>query len=295
MMLEEVYKQSLRADEHYGGLALHVGPATPAVLAVHQGLEELGFEIASPGDTRSPVDFALSSLHPQTPWHLYEQMDVLKVLIEDGDGKLTWREKYGRYTDAEPLGEYEPDVVFAIQKAVDYVAFYLPYGMRWEHLALGEDRPWSERRYDFAAIKGAAPKQQQLYEWMCCTNELPGRVFNNEADGPEVWKILNDTRVYIYPGLRSGLQWDSELLWMAMAAGCILLAEVPPIDVEQYPLYDVVYTYSDFPPRLGYDPDKDYEPARAYLSEQARRYFKPAPIARYFLQRIWDYGSLHAE
>jgi len=359
-VLEEVYQECLRADslfEHKAVLAIPSESYDAPVITVAQGLDELGFTVYTfekdnintwfcneVVDDVPEVDFVLWSLHWGTRWGLYEKLGLdrfVNVLIDgDDQGWLTWRQKHKMHTDRyrekpkrsmvlqglqpyrwmEPLGDFEPDVIFTSQHGgVVEQGCYLPFGMHREYFKHCEWKTWRERQYDFAAVKGPGPKRQQLFEWLRI-NDLPGKVFNGEARGPwscdpsirprikndpnvhswhrwrefeDYWELLNDSRFLIYPGVRSRPQWDAQRPWEAMAAGALLMIEEPSVYVGPYPVTDVAHVYPKLPIRVGdYDPDGGYEKARKHWAEQARRYFCPEAVARYFLKRIYDHAIL---
>jgi hypothetical protein len=265
MLIEEVYQRSLGIEEHYLHRTFsltHAGPYDASIAALVQGLEGLGFRAEQGGD----VDFSLLTANTA------REHDGFKVLVADTFDQV----------------HSNPDVVFLSQKPHSRCTFYLPYGIRQEYLEHCPDRHWDDRGYDFAAVKGPGHKREQLFEWLRM-HTLPGRVFNGKPG--DLWGLLGDTRFFVYPGV-SESEWDSKLLWQAMAAGCILLMEQPPIDMSQYDVRDIAFVYPKLPIKVEYDPKDSYEKIRSHLADQARRYFSPTAIARYFLRKIWDYRRL---
>jgi hypothetical protein len=266
------------------------------------------------------------------------------VLIDGCDNRAhhTWRDKYqfyckkykGRqrpvpdvlaqaiqpYRWMEPLGDYEPDVVFTSQKNPgDEETIYLPFGIHREYLRLAKGKPGRDRPVDFANVPGPCDKRRELTAFLQ-TAKLPGKVHNDKMHGQAIvpgpvedlvrqdhnrhswhrwicyrdyFRLLNNTKVLIYPGVYARPHWDSKRPWEALAGGCLVMTEKPPIDMSEYPMTELC------PPAVYQSLDDMVEKCRAFYGnpgwmeqhrlravEGALEYFTPVPLARYFLWKI---------
>lgn len=249
-MLENIFQKTLRTERHFEHKSVLLTTRPPYPTPMVTLLEGL-----------EKLGFELYRGAGLTADFTLQPMDDDRVLVKPG-----------------PL-------LFSAKKQSDDVAYYLPYGIPSEYMQHTEDKVWDDRQWDFAAINQGYPKQEQLYEWLRL-NDLPGKVYNGRPD--DVWEVLNDTRFLIYPGRRSSGAWDSELPWMGLAAGCLLLVDDPSIDVRAYPITDVAFTYQGLPLELNYD-QGDYEEVRSAYTKMAQRYFSPVAIARYVLHTIHNH------
>lgn len=319
------------------------------VITVLQGLQELGYTIyaykTSPNswfcetlipETHLPeVSFVLSDLHWGTRWSRYGRIprSIPRVLIDGDDdpwGK-GWKFKYEQYLARykwnapgsekmaprcgyrwiEPMGDYEPDVLFVSQKQKwQGGAFYLPFGIHREYMAMGRNAIEAARPVDFIHIPGHGPWRKRVHE-MVNNLEVPGAslsaTFRSRAvypDGvepeprnvhsyhrwgqdPAYYDALKRSRALIYPPIK-GPQWDSKRPYEALACGCMLVMQRPKCDQSDYPLDDLGVYFdgpSDLPMACNLLLADGIESARrrAYLASEA---FTPVPIASYFLEKV---------
>lgn len=317
-----------------------------ATITVLQGLQELGFTVYvyKPNinswfcetlipETRLPkVDFVLSNLHWGTRWSRYNLIphDVPWVLIDGDDdywGK-GWRYKYLTYWNrynhdasesdkmaypcpyrwVEPLGGYEPDVLFVTNKQRGQGAFYLPFGIQREYLEMGRHAITRDRPVDFIHIPGAGSARNRVHDMI---DTLPGIAVSRYARGtpqypaglkirgrthhshqrwgavPEYYNALKEAKALIYPAI-DGPQWDSKRPYEALTCGCMLVMQRPRCDQSDYPLDDLG-VYFDGPedlPRacnLLLADGIEIARRRAYMASER---FTPVPIARYFLSHV---------
>jgi hypothetical protein len=228
------------------------------------------------------------------------------------------------YRWVEPLGDYKPDVVFTSQKVPgDSLSFYLPFGIHEQYRGLYEGRPTSERDIDFAHIPGPGVKRmrmERLMRFLARCRLLPGVVYTHEVRGEETapdeieslvaedrnvhsyhrwamskayFRVLNRTKVLVYPGLYHYPQWDSKRAWEAYASGCLVLLAKPEIDMSEYPVtevcdFAVFDSHLEFVKkcRFLYSRPSFLDKLRLAAVERAWEYFSPVPIARYFLAKI---------
>lgn len=305
--------------------------------------------IDKPGSRK--FDFVLTSLGSGILWELYDKHKLHnrpKVLIDNMDNKstYTWRDKYAFYRHRErrnlrpseailngdlqpycwyaPLGKYDPDVVFTIQKMPDDATFYLPIGMYERALSLYEGKPGHRRSIDFANLPGNGDGREKLTKFVAA-GKLPGEVHNSEVWGRPVmpkklerlvaadragrahgyfrwvqhrnyFEMLNNTRIFIYPNVSHAnpYHWDSYRIWEALSSGCLCLLESPNIDMAQYPVTELCpeMQFSDYNELVDkaawlYSNPEQCERLRLRVHEGAMKFFAPVPLARYFLWRIW--------
>lgn len=308
--------------------------------------------IDEPGSRR--FDFVLSGLLHGVRWEFYDRYKLhgyVKVLIDDVDNKGfdTWRDKYAFYDHRykrntkppesvlnediqpcrwmEPLGNYEPDIVFTGQRnPFDQETFYLPFGIYREALDLCEGKPGPERSIDFANLPGNGDGREKLTKFIA-QGRLPGKVHNSKVFGntivPEkikhlakkdrdkvhdyrMWvlhrnyfRMLNDTKVFIYSNVsHRAPHWDSNRQWEALASDCLCLFEQPNVGMAQYPVTELCpevqfANYDELVDKANwlYSDQRRLEQLRLQAHERALRYFTPIPLTRYFLWRIWTETS----
>jgi hypothetical protein len=330
-------------------------------ITVLQGLRRLGWTIYTyrkPNinswfcneivDTLDGLDvaFALSNLHWGTRWSLYAARalaGIPRVLI-DGDDSLpgeTWRDRHRRYTRdygeppddheelliqphrwMEPLGGYEPDVVFTSQRQFGDGTVYLPFGIHEEYLALGEDRPLDRRPTDALYVAGPGPDRTAMTRFLRAASTLhltPRRTVISDLRGddalaPELadlarrddgvhgyyrwihsrvyFEALNEARMLVYaPPVATS--WDSKRPWEAIAAGALPLMLEPRIDMSDLSLAAAcpqtvcrsrLHLLGRLR-RLARSPEELDEQRRACRS-RALELFTPEPVARSFLAEV---------
>lgn len=294
-------------------------------------------------------DFVLSNLHWGTRWQYYPKYGILdapKVLVDGDDnrGWASWREKYEAYSRKyildppeelkdrelmpfrwiEPIGEYNPDIVFTAQKQFgDDQTHYLPFGIHSEYVRFAKNKPTNQRAIDFAHILGPGRKRRKMefqIRLLGALRILPGTIYNGSAYGnplvPEPLKaqfeadknvhsyhrwsnnqsyfdVLNNSKVLLYPGIDTLPFWDSKRLWEAYACGCLVLFKQPNIDVKDYPVTELcdfaVYSSSIqlmSKCRYLYRNPEVLDALRKEAVAKAREYFSPLPLARYFLRTV---------
>lgn len=297
---------------------------------------------------RVKFDFVLGSFRWGTRWDHYDKFNLhnrFKVLIDTNDnrGAGYWKGKHahfrkrfrkcmppeeiaGRrvqpYRWIMPIGDYEPDLVFASQNDPRYKkVHYLPFGIARKFLELYEGKTGKDRRIDFTYIPGAGPKRKELAAFLA-KNRLPGRTFNKTARGERIlpeaivklieeanpkwadhyrasalwgdyFKVLNDTKVLIYPGLRNTAHWESSRPWEGYASGCLVLLREPNIDMSEFPVTELCKkaVYNSLGGLVGrckwlYNNQDTLEKLRLETVRRALKYFTPAPIARHFLSVV---------
>lgn len=228
------------------------------------------------------------------------------------------------YRWMEPLHGYKPDVIFTSQKNPGDEMIYLPFGIHREYFLLREGKVEKDRRIDFANFPGPGDKRGELTEFLQA-HKLPGRVHNGKAKGMAIipkeieflvyadknvhsyhrwilyrdyFKILNDTKVLLYPGVYARPHWDSKRPWEALASGCLVMTEKPPIDMSEYPMTELCpfAVYKDFGEMVEkcgrlYANQGWLEQLRLETVQGALRYFTPRPIANYFLWKLSSFLS----
>lgn len=290
-------------------------------------------------------DFVLSDLHWGTQWDYYETLNFgshPKVLIDgdDNPGGIGWREKHARYSQRyrkrpgrkvleqeiqpyqwmEPLGSYEPDIVFVSQKNLgDEQSCYMPFGIHREYLELASNKTTTDRGVDFAAISGPGPKRGELGAFMA-QDKLPGSVFSGAIRGQGViaeplrqklvsdrrvhsyhrwimfrdyFRLLNDTKVLIYPGVHASAWWDAKRPWEAYASGCLVMLDKPLVDMSSYPVtelcpFAVYESYEELTQKCYYlyKHQNILDGYRREVIKGALKYFGSVPLARRFLWLI---------
>jgi hypothetical protein len=292
------------------------------------------------------ADFIISNLHWGTRWDYYRRfglMDRVKVLIDGDDSRhgLDWKARYDGWCSVyrdrpsdgicalrqqpyrwmEPLGEYEPDIVFSSQKAPsDTESIYLPFGMRREYMAL---RQYGHREIDFANVPGDGPKRIELTRFLAVNRgRMPGELHNTGVKGiwstfggddifescktdPNVhswarWRmynayirLLNDTRCLIYPGVFDFPQWHSKREFEALALGCLVMMARPTIDMSSYPMTELCEfaVYDSLDEMVDkcnwlHGHNKEFEEYGAFAYVYAETYFSPITLARRFLRYV---------
>lgn len=219
------------------------------------------------------------------------------------------------------LHGYRPDVVFTTQKNPGDKTEYLPEGIHKQYLTWVGGKTGKERDIDFAHFPGPGDKKRELTAFLKLA-KIPGRVWNEKARGRPIipneiawnvkadrnihswyrWvmhrdyhKILNRTKILIYPGVYARPHWDAKRPWEALGAGCLVLTEKPPIDMSQYPMTELcpraIYkSFDELVDKCQFfhgNPGRT-EQYRLRAAENALRYFTPVPLARFFLWRILE-------
>lgn len=224
----------------------------------------------------------------------------------------------------EPLGDYKPDVVFTAQKVPgDSTTFYLPFGIHEQYMEFNESKATHERDIDFAHIPGPGARRRREERWirrLSLCKLLPGRIHNRPARGEEVapeeireyvaednnvhsyhrwamskvyFRMLNRTKVLIYPGVSDSAWWDSKRPWEAYASGCLVLLRKPTINMLEYPATEICkFAVYDSPVEFVakcwdlYLRPSFLDKLRLKAVKRAWKYFSPVPIASYFLARV---------
>lgn len=318
-------------------------------ITVLQGLQELGYTVYAykvnvnswfcetliPETCLPQVDFVLSDLHWGTRWSRYASIprSIPRVLI-DGDDEYWgkgWRYKYEQYWNrykhdvpdsakmahpcpcrwVEPLGGYEPDVLFVSNKqAWQKDAFYLPFGITREYMKAGANVITAPRPLDFIHIPGAGEARKRVHE-MIDQGLVPGIAVSRQSRGtpqypegipmqgdrthsywrwgadPVYFDALKKAKALIYPSI-NGPQWDSKRPYEALACGCMLVMQRPRCDQSDYPLDDLGVYFAgpeDLPRVCNLLLADGIEMARrrAYMASEK---FTPVPIAQYFLSKL---------
>jgi len=219
------------------------------------------------------------------------------------------------------LRGYKSDVVFTTQKNPgDEKTVYLPEGIHKQYLTRREGKVGKERDIDFAHFPGPGDKKRELTAFLKSAN-IPGRVWNKKARGRTIipdeiawnvkadranvhswyrwvmyWdyhKVLNRTKILIYPGVYARPHWDAKRPWEALASDCLVLTEKPPIDMSEYPMTELcpsaVYgSLAELEEKCDFfyrNPGRT-EQRRLRAVGGALKYFTPVPLARYFLWKI---------
>lgn len=296
-------------------------------------------------------DFVLSNLHWGTRWRYYDRFGLHtapKVLMagDDNPWSTSWRDLYEiywqRYADVEervkdlpfmprrwiePLGRYEPDIVFAGQNQPKQSTHYLPFGIMPEYTEMAL-QSGSRRNLLFRHIPGAGPRRKDAHKrltehkwrgapsvrilesghvrgdktWPAWVPQ-PGRQERNVHSWHRwsmdraYYKALSATHVLIYPGI-SPHHWESKRPWEAFACGCAVLMKRPPLDTSDYPLDELapgLLTYrrpQDLTEHcemlLLSEGEDGIDELRRHVMDVAYAYFRPKPIARYALHRILE-------
>lgn len=230
------------------------------------------------------------------------------------------------YRWMERLGNYQPDYVFCAQKHRSDPATYLPFGIHREYYDLAEHRHVADRQYAFAHFPGPGRRRRFASRAINVYNHLlrpSPRIWNASIRGDihapastqqlisqdqniHSWhrwtlpkgyfRILNQTRVLIYPGVDHWPYWESKRPYEAIASGAAVLLQRPTIDTQGRGLETID---SDF----VFDGWKDLlrqvwrlsrlEPADLYTKVdyfvgQAQARFSAASVARFFLETIGE-------
>jgi len=251
----------------------------------------------------------------------FEYYKKIYVLDPSEDIKM---KRIAPYRWVEEMGDYKPDIVFTAQKQFnDKETFYIPFGIHREYSIPFENKSTKEREIDFCHIDGPGIKRKAmkfLLKFASLSRILPGKVFNGFARGEKriaerisnfvlgdkndicgwrrwtldksYFKILNNSKILIYPGIDNYPFWDSKRPWEAYASGCLVLMEKPCIDVSEYPITEIcdfaIYnSLFEFIEKARYlvKNQQFLDNLRKESFEKAKRYFTPKPITRYFLQK----------
>lgn len=225
------------------------------------------------------------------------------------------------YRWVEPHRGYRPDVVFTLGRNIEQSGQgrYIPKGIHREYLTLAGVIPTEQRAIDFAHIPGNGVWRTAMSA-LCNLGLLPGLVVNGEARGnpiyppqiapmadqdnnvhsyhrwacwSEYYKLLNNTKVIIHPGIDHYPFWETKRIYEGWACGCVVAMSTPTVDVSDYPPTEVCpeAVYEDHAElvekaRYWYD-NPDYLNWLAGQSrEHGQKFFSPVAIARYFLKAI---------
>jgi hypothetical protein len=218
-----------------------------------------------------------------------------------------------------PLGDYSPDIRFVSQKAYGDEAHYLPFGINLNYLQFAQGKSTNQRTIDFTNIPSRAGTERLKLTEFLQTHHLPGRVHNDYAIGNktlppalkhvgqdanihsyhrwttsiEYYRVLNDTKVYIEPGVFADRpHWDSKRPWEALASGCFVLFHKPPVDMEQYSVTELCGDFSIFDTfeemiekcHYLYNNPNQLDKLRLEVEQKALEHFTPVPLAKYFLR-----------
>lgn len=167
------------------------------------------------------------------------------------------------YRWMESLGNYEPDIVFCAHKSFsDQSSVYIPFGIHKQYYKLSTAKAIQNRQYTFAHFPGPGILRRKTEKTLRMYNRLfnPKPPIWNESirddnRGPEevqeiinkdknvhswhrwtmsggYFKILNESRILIYPGIDHWPFWDSKRPWEAIASGAAVLMQKPRIDTQ---------------------------------------------------------------
>jgi hypothetical protein len=230
------------------------------------------------------------------------------------------------YRWVEDLNGYEPDIVFTSQKQKgDKKSFYLPFGIYCQYTTLFENKNTSQREISFVHIAGPGIKRkrtEKLIDVLSLCRILPGITYNDTIRGDKIvpekiagyvtkdknvhsyhrwvmhkdyFKLLNNSKVLIYPGVGNMPFWDSKRPWEAYASGCLVMMSKPSIDVSEYPItelsdFSVYSNYLEFISKWRYLHNNStfLDNLRTDAVGKALKYFSSKPIANYFLKRITE-------
>lgn len=231
--------------------------------------------------------------------------------------------EFAPYRWMDDLDGYEPDVLFTLQKHGKQQGHYIPKGMRNQWLDMGLNRALQDRAIDFAHIPGDGVWRSAMRD-LLDLGVLPGNVHNSQARGvpiypaeiqalcerdaapnthsyhrwicwTEFYRVLNDTRVLIFPGIDHWLFWEAARIYEGWACGCLVAMSEPTTDVSDYPPTGVcpeaVYaSHNELidKARFWYAFPDCLDRLRKRSARRAYKYFTPASVARYFLQRTHD-------
>jgi len=231
-----------------------------------------------------------------------------------------WMEAHGEYKPDV--------VFAAQKSTLDEGVHYLPFGIQREYATWAENRPIAQREIDFAHIRGAGTCREHTEQYLADLVErraVAAQIFNAEARGEvvfpqaiaalcqrelkgsnvhsyfrwgldrEYYRLLNRTKALIYPGINPGAWWDSKRPWEAYASGCLVLMAQPGVDEGDYPVSQIC-------PQAVYRSDEElaekmgalsrdtvlFERLRQEAVMRALTYFSPAPLARYFLHKVYQ-------
>ncbi len=228
-----------------------------------------------------------------------------------------------QYRWCEPMDDYQPDIIFVSQKQHNDNHLYLPFGIIDDYYKLAENKSTQQRLIDFCNIPGPGLKRKRLTKWIR-QNRLPGRIHNSLVYGEtkqidnqdlsalitfdikqnvhgairfclhkDYYQVLNNSKVFIYPGVSNSAWWDSKRQWEAIASGCYILFEKPTIDMSQYPVigidkFSMYNTYNELFNKCNYlhSNINVLDKKRISQTEQAQKYFSSESLVRYFLMEI---------
>jgi len=238
-------------------------------------------------------------------------------------------EQLAPYRWMEDLGNYRPDYVFCSQKSFSDSSIYLPFGIHQKYYELSENRSLEERKYTFAHFPGPGQRRRYAVRAINAYNKIirpSPRIWNQTIRGefqapPEIqhlivqdknvhswhrwtmpkeyFKILNQSRVVIYPGVDHWPFWDSKRPWEAIACGAAVLMQLPTIDTQSRGLETLD---SDFVFDGTIDllrkirclqklPIDEFNNKIQRFVGLAQKQFSSVNIARFFLQTIKEYDS----
>jgi len=315
-ILEKINRKSRGVEKRFKYKAVLFVPSESydaAAITIIQGLEELGFTIYTmrpninswwcnkviDNPANHKYDFVLWNMHWGTRWGFYDKYKLHKhfnVLIDgcDNRAKHTWQDKYDFYCH-KYKGKIRP------QEALRF---------------RGNGKIGRERQIDFTNIPGPGDARRRLRDFIA-RGKLPGRVHNSKVTGGPVipkeiehlvrrdnnihsyfrwvlhrayFKVLNDTKVFIYSNVYDRAHWDSKKIWEAYASGCLCLLEKPRVDMSQYPVTELCEAaqFKDYDELVQkakwlYHNQGRLEQLRLRAVEGALKYFNATQIARYFL------------
>lgn len=221
-----------------------------------------------------------------------------------------------------PLSGYEPDLLFTLQKIPgDKKSHYFPAGIHPRFWQLYEGKAVKDRGVDFTNIPGKKARRRKLQKFLSEKGRLPGRVSNKNVRGEKVvpkeiailveaddnvhsyhrwvlwrdyYKLLNDTKVLIYPGKSATTSWwEAACPWEGYGSGCFVLYETPTADIGQYPVTELCKesVYDSYGAlvdkcRWLYKDQGRLERLRRETVGGALKYFAPVPLTRYFLSGV---------
>jgi len=230
------------------------------------------------------------------------------------------------YRWLEDCGNYKPDIVFECQKMNGNGTIYLPFGIHQEYLDLDERLNWKERDIDIAHIPGpgiwrkitkvvlrAGSATSLLKQYRIFNEPVYGDILTPQPISDYIsrdanvhsyhrwsvslnyFRVLNRSRLLVYPNISRFPFWDSKRPWEAYAVGCAVLMKRPCIDTSRYPPEGIESTlvYKDERHLLGALKQlfRDEEKCRVICERavaRARKYFSARAIARYFLMQVYE-------
>jgi hypothetical protein len=224
------------------------------------------------------------------------------------------------YRWVESLDGYKPDVVFALAKYPG--AYYIPKGLQHQWLDQNGSKTIMARGIDFCHVPGPGAWRRAMSA-LLVLGVLPGTIHNEAVRGkpayPTTWvrsvaerdagihswdrwamytdfyRILDDTRVLIHPGIDHWPFWEARRIYEGWACGCLVAMSTPTVDVSEYPPTGVcpeaVYASHEeliSKGKFWYENPDILDSLAVQSAARARRYFSPVAVARYFLKRVHD-------